>query len=89
MYEIGLTYRNRDEVKNYIVLPHLLGQHKSSHSLLLSAYDVTNSNIDKRGWKTFILNNIVAVELTEEKFTTAVPGYNKYDVRMKKFLSRI
>lgn len=86
--KLFIQYREEKEVKNYTVLPYLLGQHKKTENILLSAYDVS-TNKTKHGWKTFQIDKIEKAELVEEYFEPNTFGYNAQDSRMRKILCSV
>lgn len=91
-YKISLVYQNTDtdkpdEYKS--ILPHLIGVHKTTGKCILSAYYQPENKPLKPCWKSFILDNILSVELSDEKFNSPQQGYNPNDSRMKTVLAFI
>jgi len=87
--KVSLLYKNGKEIKLYeYVLPHLLGIHNKTENFLLSAYFVPRLMESEAEWKTFKLNDIVSVQITDFTFTS-IKGYNPLDTRMKKIIAFI
>lgn len=87
MSEMKIRYKDGKEIKTYIVEPHLLGKFKSTGNLVLSAYDITD-NV-KACWKTFIVQKILAADLTDKRFDQAAPDFSPCDRRMEIVIAKI
>jgi len=79
MKKLTISYKDEAGTKQYTILPHLLGKHKTTGNIILSAY---NENDLKACRKTFLLANITRVELLDEQFEHTAPNYNAQDKRM-------
>ncbi|HCT24187.1 MAG TPA: hypothetical protein DIW54_13030 [Chitinophagaceae bacterium] len=73
-----------------LVEPHLIGIHKSTGSKILVAWEINESNNDKSGralmWKSYIINRIEHLEITNRTFSQTRPYYNSKDKRMKSII---
>lgn len=88
MREMKIRYKDGNDVKDYTVQPHLLGKFKSTGSIILSAYDVTDS-VGGGSWKSFKVGNISSAELTDDSFDFTAPSYNPKDKRMETIICSI
>ena len=86
MKKLTVSYKNEKEVNQYTVLPHLLGKHKTTGNIILSAYSEDET---KPCWKTFVLANITDVKLSDEKFEHTAPNYNAHDTRISAIICAI
>lgn len=84
MQKLEIDYSDGKTVKKYIVCPHLLGKHRQTKNLLLSAYDITSGSVS--GWKTFSLSRIKRIELLDDYFEQTSPNYNPKDIRMESII---
>jgi hypothetical protein len=87
MSEMKIRYKDGKEIKTYIVQPHLLGKFKTTQNVVLSAYDITaTANVS---WKSFIIQNILSADVTDESFECTAPNYNPLDSRMETIICSI
>ena len=86
MKKLTIGYKDEAQIRQYTILPHLLGKHKSTGNIVLSAY---NEDEIKPSWKTFLLANITDAKLSDEKFEHTAPNYNAHDKRMSPIICAI
>ena len=79
MKKLTISYKDEAEIKQYTILPHLLGKYKSTGNIVLSAY---SEDEIKPCWKTFLLTNITDAKLADENFEHTSAGYNPADKRI-------
>ena len=84
MKKLKIQYDDGYEIKQYYILPHLLGKFKNTGNLVLSAWDENESC-----WKSFLTTQILSIIITDDIFEHTNLGYNPQDKRMSEIISCI
>ncbi|HET7564166.1 MAG TPA: hypothetical protein VFJ96_04180 [Gemmatimonadaceae bacterium] len=73
-----------------IVEPHLYGINSLGHEVLSAWLLPGHSRMDPEGgWRTYLVREMRNVQILDEAFAAARPGYNPNDARMQRIICRL